>query len=391
MNVAESKSYPKHLISHDFLVPIMADRLVAPKGLEGVIVTKTTISKIDGTAGRLVYRGYDAGELSRKVSFEEATCLLWFGRLPSPAELREFTEKISENFELDTDILDFLRKTPPSVDPLSLLRTATSYIGMIEARDSIALESALSLLSKYPLILSSFNRFRSGLELVPPSKELTFAEKCLHLITGKIPASEEATALNSYLILLADHGLNASTFSALVTISALSDYYSAVTSAVGTLMGPLHGGAPSKVWEMFLQIGRPENAREWLEERIKTGSRIMGFGHRVYRTEDPRSRALKSIARKIAKPEVFELAEVVEETAREILQREHPDRVLETNVEFYSSVVLNAVGIPTDMFTAIFACSRLVGWSAHILEQLSDNRIFRPESEYVGPEGLTLS
>jgi citrate synthase len=193
-----------------------------------------------------------------------------------------------------------------------------------------------------------------------------------------------------YLTLLADHSLNASTFVARVAISTLTDVYSAVAAAIATLKGPLRGGAPSQAWEMFKEIKQPKKAETWLRDRLANGKRIMGFGHRVYRTEDPRSRALKELAREISNPFIFELASTAEDVSRRLLREEHPERPLDTNVEFYYSLVLNAVGIPPDMFTATFACAAVAGWTAHILEQLSDNRLIRPEAQYVGPEGLKI-
>jgi citrate synthase len=369
----------------------MPDLVLAPKGLEGVVVTNTTISKIDGNKGKLTYRGYDISDLAEKLSFEETAYLLWYGRRPAPRELSGFKEKIASERRFPAKIKGFVQKAPASTGPLAFLRTTTSLIGMYEKENEKPIKSATYLLPKFPMILSAFDRHRKHHEIISPKKNLSFAENYLLMLSGKVPNKEISSALNSYLILLADHGLNSSTFSAIVTISTLTDYYSAITSAIGTLKGPLHGGAPSQVWQMLTEIGSKARAEKWLQERIDSDGRIMGFGHRVYRTEDPRSKVLKSIAKKIAKPEVFELADFVEATAREMLRKKQPERVLDTNVEFYSSLVLNAVGIPTDMFTATFACSRLVGWTAHILEQLSDNRLFRPESEYVGPEGLILT
>lgn len=370
----------------------MPEKIRAPKGLEGVIATKTSVSKIDGEKGKLLYRGYDVEELSKELTFEQVAFLLWFGRMPGFEELQQFNRDLSSKREISQESLDFIRKAPHTVNPLVLLRSTTSLIGMhADADNEPALDAAKSLVPKFPTILAHFDRIRRNRGLVRPSAGTSSAENLLYMISGQKPPKEHSDALNSYFILLADHGLNASTFSAIVTISTLTDYYSAITAAIGTLKGPLHGGAPSQVWEMLTEIGDSGNAESWLEKRIESGNRIMGFGHRVYRAEDPRSRALKGIAKKIASRKTFELAVSVEETARELLRRKYPERVIETNVEFYSSLVLNAVGIPVDMFTATFACSRLVGWTAHILEQLSDNRLFRPESEYVGPEGLSLT
>ena len=369
----------------------MPEKIQAPKGLEGVIVTRTSVSKIDGERGKLLYRGYDVEELSRKLTFEQVVYLLWFGTIPSSDELREFDKDLFSKRDLMPDTLDFISRAPHAANPLVLLRSVTSLTGMhFDADKQLTLDAAKSLTPKFPTVLAYFDRIRNDRWLSRPSGELSTAENFLYMLSGQKPPKEHADALNSYLVLLADHGLNASTFSAIVTASTLTDYYSAIEAAIGTLKGPLHGGAPSQVWEMLKEIGDEKNAKGWLERRIESGGRIMGFGHRVYRTEDPRSKVLKGIAKKVARPQIFELAQRVEETVRELLREKHPERTLETNVEFYSSLVLDAVGIPVDMFTSTFACSRLVGWTAHILEQLADNRLFRPESQYIGPEGLLL-
>jgi len=368
----------------------MTNLITAPKGLDGVIVTQTKISKIDGQKGKLLYRGFDATELSSLLSFEEVSYLLWCGKLPSPSEVQTFREKLVLRRFLNAKEIEFIRNVPLTANPLTFLRTVASYIGMLNEKEFGPEQAAIDLSAKSPTLLAYFDRLRKGYEPVEPRPELSFAENYLRMLTGKKPSEEHVSALNSYLILLSDHGLNSSTFSAIVTISTLTDYYSAIVSAIGMLKGPLHRGAPSQVWEMLSEIDEQSRAGKWLEARINSGGRIMGFGHRIYRTEDPRSKALKIIAKKIASPKIFGLAETVEEEARELLRQKHPERALETNVEFYSSLVLNAVGIPTDMFTSTFACARIVGWTAHVLEQLSDNRLFRPESEYVGLEGLSI-
>lgn len=363
--------------------------LKVPKGLEGVIFTETKISKIDGAKGILIYRGYDATELSA-LPFEKVAYLLLFGKLPDSAQLNDFSKQIRSNRTIPDQAIDFLKSAPKESEPLSVVRTAVSMLGIYSKENSSEKDAGISLTAKLPVIIAYYNRFRSGLRLIESDPTLDHAENYLHMISGNAPEDEQIAALNSYLVLLADHGMNASTFSCRVTISTLSDMYSAIVSAIGTLKGPLHGGAPSQVWDMLEEIGDKANSRSWLKERIETGGRIMGFGHRIYRTQDPRSRALKDIARKIADPQMFELAAAVEEDARSLLQAKHPERPLDTNVEFYSSLVLNAIGIPADMFTPTFACGRVVGWTAHALEQLSDNRLVRPTSEYVGPEGLVL-
>lgn len=361
-----------------------------PKGLEGVIFTETRISKIDGAKGILIYRGYDATELAN-LQFEKVAHLLLIGKLPDSDQLHDFSNQMRRNRTIPDQVIDFLKSAPKDADPLSVLRTASSMLGMYSKGNITEKDSGISLTAKLPVMNAFYNRIRNGQGLIEPESDLSHAENYLRMISGKDPSAEMSAALNSYLILLSDHGMNASTFSCRVTISTLSDMYSAIVSAIGTLKGPLHGGAPSEVWEMLQEIGEKSRSKSWLEERVKSGGRIMGFGHRVYRTQDPRSRVLKEIAKKIADHQIFELASAVEGDARALLQARHPERPLDTNVEFYSSLVLHAVGIPADMFTSTFSCGRVVGWTAHALEQLSDNRLVRPSSEYVGPEGLVLT
>jgi citrate synthase len=367
-----------------------ANLINVPKGLEGVVVAQTKISKIEGEKGHLINRGYDATDLARKLSFEQVAYLLWFGKLSTHSELDNFSQGLKLRRPLPKIAATFLQSFSSSNSPLSVLRTVTSLLGMYSKDDEPANETGMSLVAKFPVILTEYNRLRAGSKIIEPNPDLSHAENYLFMLTGKVPAEAHVSALNSYLILQSDHGMNASTFAARVAISTLTDTYSAIVAAIGTLKGPLHGGAPSRVWEMLKGIGKKENSRPWLKERIDSGQKIMGFGHRIYRTEDPRSRVLKEIARRVSDPEIYELATTVEEDARELLHKSHPERILDTNVEFYSSLVLNAISIPTDMFTPTFASARVVGWIAHIMEQLSDNRIFRPESEYIGPEGLRL-
>jgi citrate synthase len=365
--------------------------LRAPKGLDGVVVAETKISKIDGVAGRLLYRGYDVTDLVGKASFEAVAHLLWVGHLPSPDELKKFKNRLSESRYVPNKVMAFLETAPRDANPLSILRTAVSIAGLHASESTPALDAGLALTAQFPTIVAMYHRARRKERAVLPRGDLDHAANYLYMLTGIPPKEAHAKALDSYLILLADHSLNASTFAARVAISTLTDVYSAVIAAIGTLKGPLHGGAPSQVWDMLQEIGDPARAESWLRERLKKGERIMGFGHRVYRTEDPRSKILKAIAKRIANPKTFGLAATVEEHARTLLHAEHPERPLDTNVEFYSSLVLNAVGIPPDMFTPTFACSRVVGWTAHIIEQLSENKLIRPSAEYVGPEGLSVA
>ncbi len=347
------------------------------------------MTKIDGQAGRLVYRGYDATDLAGNVPYEAVAHLLWFGQLPTVGQLSELREKFGRNRKLPAVVDDFLETASKIAEPLSLLQTSVSILGGLEsAKTGSIVDTSIALTAQMPTIVASYHRFRQNLKPLEARPDLGHTANYLYMLTGKVPGIQQARALDSYFTLLADHGLGASTFVARVAASTLTDVYSAVVAAISALKGPLHGGAPIYVWEMLQSVGRPERAREWLRERLERGDRIMGFGHRIYRTEDPRSRVLKRLAQQLVDPELFNLASTVEREARELLRRAHPNRTIETNVEFYSSLVLHAVGIPPELFTCTFACARSVGWTAHIVEQRQDNRLFRPEAEYKGPQDL---
>ncbi len=367
----------------------------APPGLDGVIVADTMISKIDGQAGKLIYRGYSVPDIAGKIPFEAVAFLLWVGHMPNPEEFDTFKANLSKHRPIPDELRSFLEKAPRKAEPLVVLRTAVSYLEMIRPKtrgnDDPVLENGIALAAQFPTIIAYYKRLRNGEDPIEPRAELSHAVNYLYMLSGNIPNEEHANALDAYFTLLADHGMNASTFSARVTISTLTDIYSAVVAAIGTLKGPLHGGAPSEVWQMIESIGEREMAASLLSEKLRRGERIMGFGHRIYRTEDPRSKVLKDIASRIENPKTFALATTVESEARRLLQAEHPERPLDVNVEFFSSLVLHSVGIPLDMFTATFSCSRVFGWIAHIMEQLSNNRIFRPTSEYIGPPNLAIT
>ena len=359
--------------------------LQAPKGLEGVVVASTELTKIDGQAGRLVYRGYDATELAGLVPYEAVANLLWFGQIPTAEQLARLRGQLASNRSLPTVLNEFLEQAAKVAVPLSLLQTSISILGGLETtKAGSIIEASIALTARMPTIVASGYRLRHALRPLESMPDLGHVANYLYLLTGTVPTPQHARALDSYFTLLADHGLGASTFVARVAASTLTDVYSAVVAAISALKGPLHGGAPIYVWEMLQSIGRPENARRWLSDRLASGERIMGFGHRVYRTEDPRSRVLKRLAKELVEPGLFELASTVETEARELLRKEHPERVIDTNVEFYSSLVLHAVGIPPELFTCTFASARSVGWTAHIMEQRQDNRLFRPQAEYRG-------
>jgi citrate synthase len=363
----------------------------APKGLEGVIVASTKITKIDGQAGRLVYRGYDVTELAGNVPYEAVANLLWFGQLPTEQQLNLLREKFASKRTLPSIVDKFLETTSKLAEPLSVVQTSVSLLGGLEGtKDASTIDTSIALTAKMPTIVASYYRHRRNNQPLEPKADLGHAANYLYMLTGQIPNTRNAHALDSYFTLLADHSLGASTFVARVAASTLTDVYSSIVAAISALKGPLHGGAPIFVWEMLQSIGKPDRAAVWLSDQLDKGDRIMGFGHRVYRTEDPRSRVLKRLAKDLVEPDLFELASTVEREAREQLHKRHPERTIDTNVEFYSSLVLHAVGIPPELFTSTFACARTVGWTAHIVEQRQDNRLFRPEAEYTGPQNLEL-
>jgi citrate synthase len=353
-------------------------------GLEGVVAATTALSKVEGTAGRLIYRGYNIHDLARTTSFEEIAYLLWFGKLPTKMELVDLKVQMLEERTLPRVVLQVLNDLPPTTAPMDALRTAVSALGAATIQGKPNLDQAIALTERFPLILAAFHRLRNGLEPLEPHPEIGYAANYLYLLSGQMPKEEHVKALDAYLVLLADHGMNASTFTARVIASTESDIASAVVGAIGALKGPLHGGAPSKVQDMLEAIGTEDRAESWLRDALARGERLMGFGHRVYKTEDPRAEELREMA-KLADPQQFALARRVEELALALLEEQKPGRRLYTNVEFYSAVVLSSVGLPGDLFTPTFAASRVAGWTAHILEQVANNRLIRPEAEYTGP------
>jgi citrate synthase len=353
-------------------------------GLEGVVAATTAISKVEGTVGRLIYRGYNIHDLARNATFEEIVHLLWFGDLPNRTELARLHDQLASERALPEAVMPVIRMLPRNSDPMDVLRTATSVWGVTGASGTPDLAQAVSITARFPVFLAAFHRLRQGKEPLESRPELDHAANYLYLLSGNEPKPEHVKALNSYLVLLADHGMNASTFTGRVIASTGSDIASSVTGAIGALKGPLHGGAPSKVLDMLQAIAKARNPEEWLRNAIANGDRIMGFGHRVYKTTDPRAEELREMAR-VADPKSFTLSHEVEELALELLEEEKPGRKLYTNVEFYSAALLSSVGLPGDLFTPTFAVSRVAGWTAHVLEQVHNNRLIRPESDYTGP------
>ncbi len=359
---------------------------MAAKGLQGVVAAQTAKSQVLGEVGTLLYAGYSIRDLAQAATFEDVVYLLWSGELPTPEERAALARRLAEQRALPSVVVEVLRALPADTLPMDALRTAVSALGAVyPPAAQTTLDGATALLARMPGMVAAFHRLRQGLEPLAPSDDASFARDYLYQLTGQWPSAAQARALDVYLLLTADHGLNASTFTARIVASTLSDLASGVVAGIGALKGPLHGGAPAEVVKMLDEIGTADNAETWLKAALARGERIMGFGHRVYRAEDPRAVALGELAATVGTPERYALAQATERYALPLLEAHRPGRKLNTNVEFYSAVVMEGVGLPADLFTPTFAVSRTAGWTAHILEQVADNRIIRPDAEYVGP------
>jgi citrate synthase len=362
---------------------------VIAKGLEGIIANSTSLSDVLGKEGVLIYAGYDINELAGKATYEEIVYLLWHGALPNRVELDELKAKLRSERELPRGLVDFIKSTPRNANPMDVMRTAVSMLGLYDSglsdedsRQDADHRRAISITAKIGVIAAYFHRARQGLELPKVRDDLSEAAHFLYLLNGTEPSPEAEKTLDVAYVLHADHGMNASTFSARVTIATLSDFYSAITSAIGTLKGPLHGGANEGVIHMLLEIGSENKVDDWIEEQLAQKKKIMGIGHRVYKVLDPRAPHLRTMAVKLSEelgePKWIRMSERIAAIMKE-------KKGLNANVDFYSATVYYSLGIPTDMFTPIFAISRTSGWTAHVLEQLADNRLYRPLSAYVGP------
>jgi citrate synthase len=357
------------------------------KGLEGVVATDTRLGDVRGQEGQLIYCGYDINELAGKASFEEVIYLLWHNKLPNLSELTELKNQLATERQLPEQVVEFLRTTPRTALPIDVLRTAVSMLGLHDLMMTLdqSLEAtrrrAISITAKVGVIIAYFHRARNGLELPPVRQDLSEAAHFLYLLDGKDPSEKKTETLDVAYVLHAEHGMNASTFSARVTISTLTDIYSAITAAIGTLKGPLHGGANEGVIHMLQEIGSPDNVDAYIDQALSQKKKIMGIGHRVYKVLDPRAPILKAMAvqlsSELGEPKWIEMSERI---AALMMKK----KGLHANVDFYSATVYYSLGIPTDLFTCVFAISRTAGWTAHILEQLSDNRLYRPLSEYTG-------
>lgn len=354
-------------------------------GLDGIAVAETDLSLVDGLEGLLVYRGYWARDLAIYHTFEEVAHLLWYGHLPSEEELTALKNKLKENRELPEHVKGLLRLIPADVDMMSVLRTGVSALGSSAHGWPPTIDEVIAVTAKMPTIVAFRYACLQGREPLAPKFELDHTANYLYMLKGTEPSHAHVRALDAYLILTQEHGMNASTFTGRVVTSTESDLISAITGAIGTLKGPLHGGAPSEVTEMIEAIGTKENAEPWLRNKLENGGRLMGFGHRVYKTIDPRATALRVVAEQLSGDDPwFDLATHVEQVGLRLLAEYKPGRKLNTNVEFFAAAVMRAVGLDDDLFTPSFAVSRVVGWSAHILEQAASNRIIRPQSNYIG-------
>jgi citrate synthase len=372
-------------------------RYIMSKGLANVVIADTSLSKVDGENGILIYGGYDILDLGCRASFEEVAYLLWHGHLPNKSELADFEADMAAQRQLPPLITDMLQTFPHGAHPMAVLRTAVSALALTDDEpDSLepaaVRQKALSLTAKTPTIVAAWERIRSGKEVVEPRSDLSHAANFLYMLTGKQPEQSAVNAMDAYLVCLADHGFNASTFATRVTLATISDIYSAVTSGLGTLKGNSHGRANQLAMEQFIEADASGDVAAWYAAKRAAGERIMGVGHRVYKVADPRGKILAPLAKQMARHSGagrwYEVASQIEALTR--ADDYFVERELYANVDYYSSIVLYMVGLPLDQFTCAFAMSRMVGWTAHALEQLADNRLIRPKAQYVGPTDLTF-
>lgn len=355
-------------------------------GLEDMVATESSICFIDGPRSRLIYRGYSINDLANQTTFEEIIYLLLFKKLPNSQELKAFSQQLAQERKCPEKFIERMNSIPKTIHPMTVLRTMVSALAFFDPdADQVNFDSnlkkSIKSIAQTPTIIAAWDRIRNGKTPVEPDQNLTHSENFLYMLSGKKPEPLSAEAFNLYLVLLADHELNASTFALRVTASTLSDYYSGITTAIGALKGPLHGGANEQVLKMLLEVGAVSNVEAYLETAFKEKKKIMGFGHRVYKALDPRSPLLKEMAEKVCKKtrneKLFEISKKIEGIVTQA-------KKLPSNVDFYSATLLYCAGIPIDLFTPMFVMSRIAGWSAHYLEQIGDNRLIRPRAEYRG-------
>jgi citrate synthase len=362
---------------------------VAGKGLEGIVAANSGICFIDGDAGVLAYRGIDIHELAENSTFEETTYLLWNGMLPNEFALRNFQQQLALARVLDQRIIDLLKSFPTSATPMEILRTTVSALSFYDADEKdnshdANVRKAYNLTAQIAMIVAIYDRIRKGKEIIPPDRSLSHAANFLWMLNGVKPSETATRTLDMALVLHADHELNASTFAARVIAATLSDIHSAITGAIGALKGPLHGGANEGVMRLLLNIDKAgTDPVEYVKNMLQAKQKIMGFGHRVYKTEDPRATHLRRMSEQLGKdsgmPKWYDMSRAIELYINQ-------DKKLNANVDFYSASTYQTLGIDIDLYTPIFAVSRIAGWAAHVIEQLDDNRLIRPRAEYIGPE-----
>jgi len=371
----------------------MKGPVVIHKGLDNVYVKESTICFIDGEASKLFYRGYSIEDLAAQSTFEETAFLLIRGHLPTKQELVDFNRRILLNRPLEPGLMQLIRSFPLTSDPMDVLRTAVSALALYDPApitDKIdgRVDKAIRILSKAPTIIAAFDRLRNRKEPIPPRSDLSLAADFLQMLTGEAPDRYDAHVMDVAMILHAEHEMNASTFSCTVTASTQADMYSIITSGIGTLRGPLHGGANEAALRTVMEVGDPSNAEDYVTRALSEGRRIMGFGHRIYKTWDPRYVILKKLGAELAsqkgETKLFETAVAIEQSALKHLAGSS----VFPNVDSYSGIVFHTLGIPVDLFTPVFAMSRIAGWTAHSIEYLESNRLIRPKALYVGPPSL---
>jgi citrate synthase len=360
------------------------------RGLEGVVAAETNISYVDGIHGRLYYQGYDIHDIAEEVSFSEVVFLLWNGRFPLKDENDRLRSEIVSEMRLPSQVVEMLKLTPPNGHPMMILADAVCMLGVLDpdAADNSPeanRRKAKRLLAQIPTVIADLHRIRKGLPLLSPDPDYGISDNFLYMVRGVPPSDIEHKVMDLLMVLHADHGMNASTFTGRVIASTLSDMHSAMTGAIGALKGPLHGGANQRVMEMIADIGKVDMVQEYIAGMLENKRKIMGFGHRVYKTEDPRARHLRKYSQMLCEMkgqrELYDISHRIEDIVREA-------KGIYPNVDFYSATVQNALGIPPEFFTTMFAASRAAGWIAHIMEQYADNRLIRPTSKYTGELGL---
>ncbi|HSK71118.1 MAG TPA: citrate synthase [Pyrinomonadaceae bacterium] len=367
-----------------------AKQTAAAAGLRGVVAAQSKIGDVNGEKGILIYQGYDIHDLAEHSSFEEIVFLLWNARLPKKDELEDLKSQFQENYEVPAEIIEMLRQIPKDANPMDVLRTAVSALDFYDKEGhgtdrENAMRAAIKLTAQMPTIVAAWDRIRNGKDVIAPDKSLSIAKNFLYMLRGEMPEDDEARMFDICLILHADHELNASTFTTRGVAGTLADIYGAVTAGIAALAGPLHGGANTKVMESLLEIDSVENVESWLDNKLANKEKVMGIGHAVYRTEDPRATWLRKFSQQMGekKGEIkwFEMSQKLENLM-------HEKKGMFPNVDFYSASTYYLMGIPLDLYTPIFAISRISGWTGHILEQYADNKLIRPRAEYVGERDL---